>query len=136
MRKSLTVSYRKGYKYQLAEDFSQYVAIYPEKNIETQFIRLAAGGKLTILSGYAWDGASGPTIDTKSSVRGSLVHDALYQLIRQGKLPIGCRKVADDELRHACENDGMLKIRAWFWWKKVRRWGGVFNSVRKVYTAP
>ena len=70
MRKSLTVSYRKGYKYQLAEDFSQYVAIYPEKKIETQFIRLAMGGKLTILSGYAWDGAGPPDQVVRSRLPG------------------------------------------------------------------
>ena len=99
MQKSLTVSYRKGYKYQLAEDFSQYVAIYPEKDIKTQFIHLAMDGRLTILSGYAWDGPSGPTIDTKSSIRGSLIHDAWNKGKKRSSKSVKfltCRKAKND----------------------------------------
>ena len=32
---------------------------------------------------YAWDGPSGPTIDTSNSMRASLVHDVLYQAMRE-----------------------------------------------------
>ena len=50
-------------------------------------------------------------------MRGSLVHDALYQLIREKKIKEDQRKRADEILREICLEDGMSKIRAWwvFW---------------------
>jgi len=53
-------------------------------------------------------------------MRGSLIHDALYQLMRQKLLDKKCRKQADKELRKACLKDGMSKIRAWWIYKAVR----------------
>jgi len=71
--------YRKlrHYKYQLMQDFTINIEIETEEDIETSFIGLTTDGELTIKNRYAWDGPSGPTIDTKSFIRGSLVHDAL-----------------------------------------------------------
>ena len=45
-------------------------------------------------------------------MRGSLVHDALYQLMRDGYLPLKTREYADWLLREICIEDGMSKIRA------------------------
>jgi hypothetical protein len=42
--------------------------------------------------GYAWNGPSGPTLDTRNFMRGSLVHDALYQLMREGRMDNGLRR--------------------------------------------
>ena len=114
------IYYRKGYKYQLARDYAVHVSICPPKKIETEYLRLTPDGKLTIFKGYAWDGASGPTIDTKSSMRGSLVHDALYQLIRHGLLDDSQREKADELLYSICRDDGMMWIRANLWEKAVR----------------
>ena len=44
-------------------------------------ITMSAGGFLRINTGYAWDGPSG-MLDTKKSMFVSLVHDALYQIMR------------------------------------------------------
>ena len=49
---------------------------------------------LTIRSGYAYDGASG-AVNTKSWIIPSLVHDCLYQLMREGLLDRSLRKSAD-----------------------------------------
>ena len=43
----------------------------------------------------AGDGPSGPAIDTKNFMRASLVHDALYQLMRLGTLDKSRRQYAD-----------------------------------------
>ena len=59
------------------------------------------------MRGYAWDGPSGPMPDTKDAMRGSLVHDAIYQLIRQSHLSAYYRDVADKKLREICIEDGM-----------------------------
>ena len=52
--------------------------------------------KLAVANGYAWDGAStGLPWTPKAWLRPSLVHDALYQLIREGQLPMERRKEVD-----------------------------------------
>jgi len=80
------ISYRSGYKYQLAEDFHIQTFIKPENKVNNQFISLDKKGNLVVKSGYAWDGVSGPVIDTSNNLRASLVHDALYQLMRKKKI--------------------------------------------------
>jgi len=118
------IKYRKGYKYQLAETYSVYVDIKPEKNVLAEYVQLFTDGLLIIQKGYAWDGASGPTWDDKSNMRASLVHDALYQLMRLELLPQSCKKQADRELQKAMIEDGAFKIRAWYYYKAVEMAGG------------
>ena len=79
------ISYKKGYKYQLVEAYTVKISIRPKKSVASpsEFIVLTADGLLTINKGYAWDGPSGPALDTCNFMRGSLVHDALYQLMRE-----------------------------------------------------
>ena len=135
----MAIYYKSGYKYQLTGDYIVQVGIYPEKIISTGYLSLTPDGVLTILRGYAWDGPSGPTLDTKSFMRGSLVHDALYQLIRMGLLPTEERKAADKVLRRICKEDGMWSARAWWVYKAVRRAGGSAadpDNKKKIKTAP
>ncbi|MHA2344766.1 MAG: hypothetical protein ACXADW_23160 [Candidatus Hodarchaeales archaeon] len=134
------MKYKSGYKYQLYEDYVYDGEIKPSENIHIQFISLDTTGKLFIKSGYAWDGPSGPTIDTKNFMRGSLVHDAYYQLIREGYLSPPKRLIADLILKNICIEDGMSKIRAWYVYKSM---GTVFAksaadpiNKKKVYEAP
>jgi hypothetical protein len=107
------IAYRKGnYKYQLEKTYVVQTSIYPEKDIKTKFIELTRTGKLTIIFGYGWDGCSGPTIDTKSNMRGSLGHDAIFQLIRRGYLDRSWFKEANKEFRKVCREDGMGWLRS------------------------
>jgi hypothetical protein len=106
------IEYKGGYKYQLCADWMGYVGI-KNYHIHVPYIVLK-DGVLLIEKGYAWDGPSGPAIDTPNFMRGSLVHDALYQLIRMRELPTFCRRQADEVLRDICIEDGMSKIRAWW----------------------
>ena len=118
------ITYRSGYKYQLAKDYVENVAIQPDQDIVTEYISLGRGGELFIKEGYAWDGPSGPTIDTWNFMRGSLVHDALYQLMRDAGLSEArWREAADKELRRLCREDGMSAPRAWWVYQGVRRFG-------------
>ena len=78
---------------------------------------------LSIKAGYAWDGASGPTVDTEATMRPALVHDALYQLIRLGVLPPGSRKEADKLFRRLLKEDGMTFFRRWYFYRAVRWFG-------------
>jgi hypothetical protein len=115
------IKYRNGYKYQLVEEYSVEVSVRPAEQIDTDYIALSPAGLLTVKKSYAWDGPSGPSIDTKSFMRGSLVHDALYQLMRDGYLPALCREPADLELHRICREDGMSKLRAWYVLLGVRK---------------
>ena len=134
------IRYRSGYKYQLVDEYSVRVSVIPDENIGTEFIDLNTDGILVIKRGYAWDGPSGPTIDTKNFMRGSLIHDALYQLMRQKHLSSGRWRVeADLDLKLICREDGMSRIRAWWVHLGVRLGGGPAaspESRKKIYAAP
>jgi hypothetical protein len=115
------IAYKKGYKYQLREAYSTNIGIKPNQDIATDYIALTSEGTITVKDGYAWDGPSGLTIDTLNFMRGSLVHDALYQLMREGHLDKGeYREQADRLLREMCKEDGMNRLRASLVYRGVR----------------
>jgi len=116
------ICYKSGYKYQLAADYKIKLTQLMSFEIAADYL-LLKDGTLTIFKGYAWDGASGPAIDTKNFMRGSLVHDVLYQLMREGHLPRGVKAYANETWRIICIEDGMSKIRAWWVHEAVKRFG-------------
>lgn len=133
------IAYREGYKYQLAETYRGTVPICPPAPIRTEWLSLTPTGLLVIRRGYAWDGPSGPTWDTKTGMRGSLIHDALYQLLRQELLPPQFRAVADRVFYDTLREDGMWWARARYWWRGVRLGGGPSadpDNVRRIIYAP
>jgi len=118
------IAYKGGYKYQLKTDCVVPISIKPSTSIQTDFIDLDSFGMLTVRKGYAWDGPSGPTIDTPTFMRGSLVHDALYQLMREKRLDHDTyREAADRTLQSICKEDGMWALRAWWVYKGVHLFG-------------
>ena len=108
------IEYRSGYKYQLADDYSIKTGIKPPKNINDKgFIKLDKDGNLTVAKGYAWDGTSGPVEDTKENMRASLIHDALYQLMRHSYLEADdYKRKADKLFKKICIKDGVSKMMA------------------------
>ncbi len=134
------IHYRKGYKYQLSESYEVDIRIKQERKINTEFIKLDKKGKLTIKKGYAWDGPSGPVPDTRKNMRASVVHDALYQLMRNKELDTRTyRKEADEEFRDICIADGVSKRMAKTYYKGLRKYGRPAASPeqkKKIYCAP
>jgi hypothetical protein len=124
------ICYRSGYKYQLQESYCMILTtIQPASDIVTDYIQLDKSGQLTISKGYAWDGPSGPMIATKSLMRGSLVHDALYQLMRGQYLDHGTwREAADRTLYYLCLKDGVNAFRALYVYWGVRLFGQPFAN--------
>ncbi len=116
------LEYRSGYKYQLVKDYTHKIPIVGY-NVDTEFIQLNIFGYLTLKKGYATDGPSGPTFDTKSAIRSSFVHDALYWLIRNGLIGKSYKELADILFRDICIEDGMWKIRAWIWYMGLKKEG-------------
>ena len=120
----MRIFYKAGYKYQLHQDYAQAIPVSPAEPVFTTYLALTPAGILLIKAGYAWDGPSGPTVDSKNFMRGSLVHDALYQLIRLGKLPVETKQVVDELLYSMCVEDGMSRLRASWVLLGVRLGGG------------
>jgi hypothetical protein len=117
--------YRKltSYKYQVMKRYTIQIDLNPLKRIRpkvARFLSLSHDGVLTIKKYYAWDGPSGPTIDTRDFMRGSLIHDALYQLMREGVLDYRVhRQRADEIFRELLLEDGMCSFRAWYAYQAV-----------------
>jgi hypothetical protein len=133
------ITYRCGYKYQLSKDYHLSVDIYPLRLVATDWLELSVQGSLLIRKGYAWDGPT-VAIDTKTFMRASLVHDALYQLMREGfLLEERWRKTADETMYKICLEDGMNWFRAWYAYTCVRIFSGglsdpAYNHIQQ--TAP
>lgn len=135
-----TLCYRRqaGYRYQVLEPFElrlhlPLVLLRPAiiaASDGSPWVRLGLRGKLSIRANYSWDGARGPAIDTRNFMRASLVHDALYQLMRAGELDHRYwRAWADRVLRDLVVADGMSSLRATCVYTGVR-WFGARHARR------
>ena len=134
------IKYKSDYKYQLAEGYEIQISIKPKHDINTDFIDLDTQGNLVVKKGYAWDGPSGPVKDTEENMRASLVHDALYQLMRNDHLKSRThRKAADQEFKQICLEDGVSKFWASVYYKALRKFGKPAASPqnkKKIARAP
>jgi hypothetical protein len=133
------MKYKTGYKYQLVEDYKIQTSIRIKNDVAKDFISLKKNGMLTILKGFSWDGCSGPTIDTRSTMRGGLIHDALYKLIRWDLLSQSRRKEVDQEFHKIIRADGVFRLRAWYYYQAVRKFGLSSASAenrKRIYESP
>ena len=89
------MKYRKElHKYTLCEDRTTGTGIKGH-DIDTQFIKLSPDGELLLRTGYQSDGPSGPTPDYVWTIPGAFDHDAGYDLIQMGLLPMECKETFD-----------------------------------------
>ncbi|MHC4295433.1 MAG: hypothetical protein ACYSTL_07590 [Planctomycetota bacterium] len=94
-------------------------------NSDHGLVAISADGELVVAQGFRSDGPSGPTFDTPSTMRAAFLHDALYWLMREGK--IGRNKVrqcADVLLMSVMAEDGAGLFRATLWLWAVRLFAG------------
>ena len=113
------MKYSRGYKYQLEEDYEVQTPVKDAFVAGHQFV-LYESGLLHISRGFAWDGASGPTFDSKSSMIASLVHDAFCVMMRNGILPYAVyQDTVNEFFKQQCIDAGMWKWRAELWYKAV-----------------
>jgi hypothetical protein len=137
------IRYRLGYRFQLINDYRVRVDVFPDHDIETEMIMMDRSGVLTIRHGFAWDGPSDPFLWLpmprrvrrwllRKFMRGSLVHDALAQLMRDAWLERDrWFKPINRELQKICIEDGMWRLRAlcvflgvqYLGGKRWTRWG-------------
>tara|TARA_R110001599_G_scaffold90866_1_gene238893 strand:+ start:61 stop:471 length:411 start_codon:yes stop_codon:yes gene_type:complete len=112
----------KYYKYKLCIEQSAMTNITGFE-IDHDYFNLDTNGVLVIRHGYCWNGSSGPTWDTASTMRASLFHDALYQMIRERDLSLDSRYLSDKVYYRLCLEDGMWRWRAWCHYRAVRAFG-------------
>lgn len=107
---------------------------------ESDFIQMESNGRLTIKTGFMWDGPSGPTVDDKTNMRAAAVHDALYRSIVLGHIDYSMRKKIDKIFHRMLIEDGMGRFRARYYYLGVRWFGGPYARVKptfkKIRSAP
>jgi hypothetical protein len=87
-------------------------------------------GVLGILSGYEFDGASGPAIDGVGNILAALIHDALYEAIAQGATGL-TYAAADAIYRRICIAQGSGRPRAWLHYATLRSFGWLWRLTRR-----
>lgn len=117
------MQYTNGYKYQIRNNVT--FALPPEFDgidIATDFITLK-DRILTVLRGYAYNGASGPTIDTRNSMRPTAFHDAMYQLMCLELLLREFKPLVDELFYELLRQENMAAPRAFVWKRSVEKLG-------------
>ena len=122
------MQFRDGYKYQLAAPELFKTSFLSNVQIRIERITLEPDGVMIVAEGYAWDGASG-IVDRRTNLRASCGHDALYQLMRMGKLPYQHWGKADDDYCRWLKMAG-----AWDVTISLDRWG--LKQMRGKYAHP
>jgi len=123
--------YKGKYKYITDEDEIYETGIKIAEPIDHELFNMSTEGRLIVFTKYAYDGPSGPTIDTKLFIWISLPHDVGYQMIRMGLLNEDYRKIWDEYLyvlalqgKPATDTTKRLKPM----WKLRAKW--VYRGVR------
>ena len=112
------MKYKCGYKYQTQEDVVVPLPELSQTLTASSGIWVSLKNKeIRLTAGYAWDGASfilflwfGTPELWKTP---SLIHDGLYQLMRESKLPLTNRKTADGIFYRLLRERGV-------WWINAR----------------
>lgn len=121
------------YKYELVQDCSNPTRI-KGKEVDTDYFKLTKEGQLTAKKGYRWDGASGPTIDGASTMRATLFHDLIWQLMQEGYVTENYRNYSNKLFRSMLIEDGMWRWRANVWYYTVDMVGRPYVKIkRKIY---
>ena len=109
------------YKYRLHQPILVEIEIYGYE-IDLPFFKLQPDGLLILRKGYCWNG-SNYSIDYKSRTA-SAVHDAGYQLMREGCIEKSHRKYIDQVYKEILIIKGLWVWHANFRYNMLRKLGG------------
>lgn len=109
----------KKYKYRLAETLVIQTP-FIEIGFKHEFFVLKDNGSLVINLGYLWDGVSGPTWDTPSTMIPGLIHDAFYQAIRLKLIPVYLKGKIDEFFYVLMIKYKVLEVRAKYFYQAVK----------------
>ena len=112
-----------NYKFKVEENFSIELPIRIA-DFEHQYAS-SKDGILSVKRGYAWDGASGPIINTRDTLVASLVHDVLYQAMRLNLIKSNSenKKTADKIFFEILKMHGVNSILRKVWYLAVKLFG-------------
>ena len=114
----------KSYSLDFAAEYGMSLQVNPQYNPPTDgALYTISENQLTAFQGFRWDGATGPTLQPKSSVRATLVHDVMCAAIAQGALLRDSRANADLIFREILKADRMPKFRRDIWYLMVDAFG-------------
>jgi len=99
--------------------------------VATDYATLLPNGVLTVYSNLQWDGPSGPTVDTATTMDGSCAHDVLYRMIGDGHLPLAVRWRCDATLFVLMREAGAWRVRAYAYMLAVDYAGGFYIHQEK-----
>lgn len=123
------------YKYRTRENYRLPTTIKGH-SVEGAYYRLEENGILSISGCYAWNGTSGPVPDTDRNLGASLVHDVLYQMLREGQLPLSLRHEIDRLFGEHCRALGTPRIIAAVYVWGLRVFGEPFATRPQDEVAP
>ena len=111
------------YKFKVEENFSIELP-FKIPDFEHPYAS-SKDGILSVKKGYAWDGASGPIINTRDTLVASLVHNVLYQAMRLNLIKSSKenRQIADKNFFEILKMNGVNSIRRKVWYFAVRLFG-------------
>ena len=95
------------FKYRLLMDIANqvdFLGLKLKEDIHNDYCSLFTDGLIIGRKLYAYDGASGPTKDTKDTMHGALDHDIFWQLIEEGFLGEEWREVSNAHLKKQCSS--------------------------------
>ena len=137
MERDKCLYFKEGYKYWVNRPYHIKLDVIPfapiclsfktidvkGNEVEIPIATMDMQGNTIIYPSFCWDGASGPTIDTLTSMICSLIHDLGYQLIRLGLIDPKYKSYFDDLLRDIGKEDGMYGWRTDIWHFAVSEFG-------------
>ena len=118
----LEIQSLKAYKYRTREDYTIKTPIVGYMVLKRYF-RLRSNGELWIKAGYAWNGTSGGVPDTRRNLGASLIHDCLYQMLRERFIPLRLRGAIDELFGEHCKSLGTWRSTARVYVAMLRAFG-------------
>lgn len=132
------IAYVKADKFILGRDEFFSLPFKPKETIRTSYCTFYDNGDLHIKRGFLWS-ANFPAINTENTKPASLLHDCIYNLIKDGFLPREpYREHGDRLLYDVLIECNVLQYRAFAWYKAVQLGGdeALDSPPPKMYYSP
>jgi hypothetical protein len=124
--------YHRKYRYKTLSEYKDYFAALSGVSFVHRYVS-CTNGILKIEENYAWDGATGVIFDSYYLMKASLIHDALYQMMREGLLDRKkYRKVADKIFYSVMKDSKVNPIRRRLLYIGVRLFGKKYTKSIKI----
>jgi hypothetical protein len=114
------IAYTKADKFVLGRNEWFDLDFAPMYEVESSYVKFTIDGVLMIKRGFLWS-ANFPAMNTENTKPASLLHDAGYDMIKDGLLPRKPFKdLFDMAMRDVLLECKILDARAWAWYMAVQ----------------